>query len=268
MGCWKEIDGFTNMPIWDNSPVKWMLVRRITDDNYLDHLDPFYYFKPLTPLFSGEYDDYGGVDNIPEGETSMIQEFLSKIKTDEKTTIKFGHNVNGDGVGSEWSIRVQHRDKMDVLIWMIHEDTWELIKDIKESVYDLDTRTYSYPRLEDEVRRVLDPMVATAVADRATLDSNPGLDTKEFCRLIRAEQNLQDRLGRDLAHIWLQDSLFPKYASNLVDLKILHEALDAARRKLVVHQDGHQDWGLEVQTQIAEHILKKVKEIKEEWGYD
>lgn len=62
MGTWNETDMLTNLPIHQGEQTACLLIQRQPDPD--NNIKPDSFFKPITPAFIGEYNDYGGVENI------------------------------------------------------------------------------------------------------------------------------------------------------------------------------------------------------------
>jgi hypothetical protein len=62
MGCWNDTCFVTNLPVFAGDPVEVLFLRYspVGDNNYCDPNDNW---TPYKFTFSGEYDDYGGVEN-------------------------------------------------------------------------------------------------------------------------------------------------------------------------------------------------------------
>lgn len=76
MGSWNATCSLTNMPITCSDPVKALVIRK-NKASESDVFYPFDLYQPVTSMFNGAYDDYGGV-TLSEGDaTTMLAELSS-----------------------------------------------------------------------------------------------------------------------------------------------------------------------------------------------
>ena len=84
MGCWNETCGLTHLPILHKDKIKVLILFQIKDD-----VRTCYYNESYAPLcfpIDGEYDDYGGIENIDTKSSSfnLNLKLLSKLKFFQK----------------------------------------------------------------------------------------------------------------------------------------------------------------------------------------
>lgn len=91
MGCWKETDMLTNLPIDYGEPVAAVLIAQERESKRTSY--PHQTWTPVSPLIYGTYDDYGRIEGYDENTERL---FLDVFREAEKTNIRLiKKNENG-----------------------------------------------------------------------------------------------------------------------------------------------------------------------------
>lgn len=100
MGCWNGTCMISNLPIISGEKIKLVLLQSGYNPNVIGHSGYVYSNEVLAPAFlpiSGEYNDYGGIENI-------IEDWNYKI-VDKYLKTKFGKILEIDGdVNDDWEL--------------------------------------------------------------------------------------------------------------------------------------------------------------------
>jgi hypothetical protein len=122
MGSWNESCGFTNLPITYREKVRFMLIEPTGKQDTLFY--GYDLFSPVTPMFVGEYDDYGGV----EFDEATLAQFRAACRYYAPSGGR-GVRINGD----DWSFDA------DLWGWMMREDAYQMLLSMPLDAYDPDT---------------------------------------------------------------------------------------------------------------------------------
>ena len=102
MGSWNGTDGLTQLPIMAGDKVKFIiLIDSLVEDG---HCYPTCFYTPIYLPISGEYDDYGCIDNIVEDKnTEYIVNYFNKQVKDglvniDEHYIKYDHEGDKENI--------------------------------------------------------------------------------------------------------------------------------------------------------------------------
>lgn len=127
MGCWNATCALTNLPITCVDPVKALVIRK-TKTNTSDVFYPFDLYQPVSSMFDGEYDDYGGV-TLSEDNAEVLLEELSSLagrrlaKTKNDSSGDFRLNDQEYRLPNGWHLVFILKDAFDALL-SINRKEW------------------------------------------------------------------------------------------------------------------------------------------------
>lgn len=121
MGCWNETCSFTSLPIYDNDPVRVMIIKRAKRPGHggCYTIRPFDLYVPASFLVSGKYNDYGGVH-------------LSDDQWELLSTSARACGVNLERKHSEGKLGIPD----DHSLWFIREDSYQMLSSLPIESFD------------------------------------------------------------------------------------------------------------------------------------
>jgi hypothetical protein len=134
MGCWNGTDMVTHTPICYGDKVCLLVIKLMASyPGSAGVCSTTGLWEPVAPPLKGEYDDYGGIENIDE--TTASYEY-----------IKGRYNV--DDVDA-FILEVERGHVEHLHLWMVHESTWEFL----QTYYTTDlTREFSMDEMKEHLK--------------------------------------------------------------------------------------------------------------------
>jgi hypothetical protein len=256
MGCWFETCAVTNLPIHEGDRIKLIFL-------FGDH-NPW-----LLPI-SGEYNDYGCIENIEKDwvteliesrlDKDFVYEIDSNVKEAPKTIEEFAFAVERGNVILDDSLtKYLHRDrKINASFMMVLESVYEKARDLYKEHFD----SYMDDDYEQHVEKTkLKIQIDFESADRLGFSRNDQIRGifDRFCGIRWRSQELQEKICEEKSTDGCVDDCleFQAFISFMYDTR---------RSFIVPSGKGSQTEALEMHKGINEFALELIK--KEETRYD
>jgi hypothetical protein len=315
MGCWNGTCMVSHLPIESGEKVKLFFLYNISTYYGNDHKKPdilncsgFVYSNDmLSPAFlpiSGEYDDYGSIEEIVKDFNYEIilntlkEMFKSKIKVDdeEKTEWDLNDVIRGIERGGcsdspqYWDEKTNEWKDMNLSFTFVRGDVYSsVVESVKESI-GFSWRYDEGMKFGTHLKQVFDKEIAFLKKKVGLLSSKT--TEKEVLRELMTEEMMMDRerIFRNGSHgnqLFMKYWDYERYLESIVNdegkvnevydkwftFRCVERLLDATRNSWMVQAgSGSQDCNFEDNKKLSEIIInicdKKIEERRREYEGD
>jgi hypothetical protein len=267
MGSWNETCGFTNLPIDDGEKVLVMFIKRVARSEHQNThalYYPFDLFQPVTPLFRGSHDSYGGVDMSEEDEESLW--VAARAGGLERQEVKYHGRIRIND--KQWGC------PPDSWQWMMREDAYQML-------LTLPVESYDGPMTIADVERNRRVRFSDAVTDRSSAFKRlGGSNSYELGKIFSArEMSMPPAYGECLRLLGEEVSkgttgkefqVVPRLEATVEPLHVLENLiLGMSVTRKMLHPTGgagSQAWSCDAYERLGQFITKQAEEYRAQWG--
>ncbi len=250
MGCWNETCGFTSLPIYDNDPVRVMIIKRAKrpGNGGCYTIGPFDLYVPASFLVTGKYNDYGGV-HLSDDQWELI------------STSARACDVNLDREHDEGKLGIPDNHSL----WFIREDSYQMlatlpIESFRDGVQDVQSCEASLlenlaTALEDykEIKKVREYPDSSTIRSMFRDEVYEGVITETLMTIdpLLFEERYDEAVS---------------VLSTLLPILRIQNAMGESRRNLMPAAGvGSQSAALDAHDHIARFVLESTKKQRHQY---
>lgn len=277
MGCWNGTCFLTNLPILHGDPIVLIPITKLKSAYKEGHAGFCYvddlYTPASLPIF-GEYDDYGGIENMekyPENHLDIVLEQLKRMISIAKLKYVKRDGSTEDVIFSDLPSLLDRieRDRIERLGFvMIHRSVYDHIAadgEPEEYVFDSDGKYAGTESMRTRIPKNFEKLVTEYKAlDESNFERELLFATSDFSRYFA--HNVGEWAFRDIVKFYIAAGEPESFKDLMTNFIIFRMMLQRGRRAWLPNTGkGSQDDSTNVQVLIAEETIKLANKINHRW---